>query len=538
MRHLINREDYIREYLRVTKSINNTIESEPKNEKNENELYEGLLGTLFGGLKMLLNKDWENIKCKNSSVIAHLKEMDKSLAGYTMIKMQYSSECQNIRQNIANYFNDILEYKLSQIADIESGEAADKFLEKENKEKEEEKELKGIAKILNLKDKNLLDKIKTYKDNIATNCKANPKLREYADQLLNSVTIFVNDAVIAELEKKGAAEEKIEAEKKKIAEEEKKLQDVAKKMSEVAKKASEEELKKIAEERDKALKSLGVTPIAPMKGDQAIDRITSEFKDILGKFEDIKLNESYELPGGYGDYLKSDSYIGIQKSLEDVTKAWNTSKKSKKGAFDKFIIRVILSKIYNVFKIISEQKKMFAEVPSASVQAMMVALSNAVIRGYMGEEFDIVGNESRISILTKCAIDSDATVGFNLPLIDPTKPDNGNIFVGVMNQFVKGNVTSDEFVSVANATSKAEKVLIVKEIGDYDKEKDTDDKSLNAKIDKWGKKKMSEFKQNMTKLFDEILKKAKEIKDAAETQRKKEAAKEQAESDNAENAKE
>ena len=180
---------------------------------------------------------------------------------------------------------------------------------------------------------------------------------------------------------------------------------------------------------------------------------------------------------------------------------------------------------------------MFAEVPSASVQAMMVALSNAVIRGYMGDKFDIVGNEFRISILTKCAIDSDATVGFNLPLIDPTKPDNGNIFVGVMNQFVKGNVTSDEFASVAKATKKEEKVLIVKEMGDYDKEKDTDDKALNAKIDNWGKKKMSEFKQNMTKLFDEILKKAKEIKDAAENQRKKDAAKQQAESDNAENAK-
>ena len=532
MKHLMNREDYIREYLRVSKSIDNTIETE---QRNENELFEGLLGTLFGGLKMLLNKDWENIKCKNPSVLKHLKEMDKSLAGYTMIKMQYSSECQNIRQNIANYFNDILEYKLSQIEDIDSGKAADKFLEKENKEKEEEKELKGVAKILNLKDKNLLDKMKKYKDNISVACKPNGKLREYADQLLNSVTIFVNDVIISELEKKGAAEEKLEAERKKIEEEEKKLQEVAKKMSEVAKKASEEELKKIAQERDEALKSLGVTPLAPMKGDQAVDRITSQFKDILGNFDDIKLNESNELPGGYSDFLKSDTYIGIQKSLEEID--WNTSKKSKKGAFDKFIVRVILSKINNVFKIISDQKKMFAEVPSASVQAMMVALSNAVIRGYMGDKFDIVGNESRISILTKCAIDSDATVGFNLPLIDPTKPDNGNIFVGVMNQFVKGNVTSDEFVSVAKATKKEEKVLIVKEMGDYDKEKDTDDKALNAKIDNWGKKKMSEFKQNMTKLFDEILKKAKEIKDAAENQRKKDAAKQQAESDNAENAK-
>ena len=483
---------------------------------------------------MLLNKDWENIKCKNSSVIAHLKEMDKSLAGYTMIKMQYSSECQNIRQNIANYFNDILEYKLSQIEGIDSGEAADKFLEKENKEKEDEKELKGVAKILNLRDKNLLDKIKKYKDSIATNCKAHPKLREYADQLLNSVTIFVNDVIISELEKKGAAEEKIEAEKKKIAEEEKKLKEVTDKMNKIAQKAGEEGLKKIAEERDQALKDIGVTPMSPMKGDQAIDRITSQFKDILGNFNDIKLNESNELPGGYSEFLASDKYIGIQRSLEDVKKGWDTSKKSKKGAFDKFIIRVILSKIYNVFNIISGQKKMFEGVPSASVQAMMVALSNAVIKGYMGEEFDI--NETRLSILTKCAIDSDATIGFNLPLIDPSKPDNGNIFVGVMNQFVKGEVKSEEFVNVAKATSKEEKVLIVKAIGDYDKEKDTDDKSLNAKIDNWGKKQMSKFKQNMTDLFDEILKKAKEIKDEAESQRKKDAAKQQAESENAENA--
>jgi GTPase involved in cell partitioning and DNA repair len=164
---------------------------------------------------------------------------------------------------------------------------------------------------------------------------------------------------------------------------------------------------------------------------------------------------------------------------------------------------------------------------------MMVALSNAVIKGYMGKEFDIKDN--RLSILTKCAIDSDATVGFNLPLIDPSKPDDGNIFVGVMNQFVKGEVISDEFDKVAEATSKEEKVLIVKAIGDYDKEKDTNDKSLNAKIDKWGKKQMSNFKQNMTELFDEILKKAKEIKDEAKSKKEKDAAKQQTQSDNAEN---
>ena len=80
MRHLINREDYIKEYLRIS------------NIENENELYEGLLSTVFGGLKMLFKKDWENIKCKNPSVLDHLKEIDKSLSGYTMVKMEFSNE--------------------------------------------------------------------------------------------------------------------------------------------------------------------------------------------------------------------------------------------------------------------------------------------------------------------------------------------------------------------------------------------------------------------------------------------------------------
>ena len=113
--------------------------------------------------------------------------------------MQYFSECQNIRQNIANYFNDILEYKISQ---LDKEDDANKFLKKETKEKEKNKDKKGINNTLNLKDKTLLNTLKKYKDNISTSCKPNPKLREYADQMLNSVEVFVNDIVLAELEKR------------------------------------------------------------------------------------------------------------------------------------------------------------------------------------------------------------------------------------------------------------------------------------------------------------------------------------------------
>ena len=91
---------------------------------------------------MLLKKDWANIKCKNPSVLTYLKSIDKSLGGYTLTKMQFSGECQTIRQNVADYFNDILDYKLSQLDKIEKEDDANKFIENENKEKENNKDAK------------------------------------------------------------------------------------------------------------------------------------------------------------------------------------------------------------------------------------------------------------------------------------------------------------------------------------------------------------------------------------------------------------
>ena len=98
MKHLINREDYIKEYLRISNCIDNV---ENVANKNEDELYEGLLSSVFGGLKMLFKRDWANIKCKNPTVLKYLQEIDKTLTGYTMVKMEFSSECKTIRQNLS-----------------------------------------------------------------------------------------------------------------------------------------------------------------------------------------------------------------------------------------------------------------------------------------------------------------------------------------------------------------------------------------------------------------------------------------------------
>ena len=515
MKHLINREDYIREYLRIERNI-----------EDDNKLNEGLIGTLFGGLKMLLKKDWENIKCKNPSVLKHLQAIDKSLGGYTMTKMEFSGECTTIRQNIADYFNDILDYKLGQ---IEKEENPEKFLKQENKEKEDSKE-EGVAKHLNLKDKTLLDSIKKYKENISTACKPSPKLREYADMMLNSIEIFVNDIILAELEKKGLEKAKIEEEEKKNEEKRRKLEEEQKKKNEESRKAEEEAMKKLEKERDDAIRSLGVKPIGNMDGDKAIDTIVKQYSDMLGELKNNadKVNES-ALPQDYSDLLKSDTYVGISKSLEELN--WDSDKKEDK-LYNKFTIRVILNKINTAFNVISDNKtkKLFKGVPSASVQAMMMSLSNAVLYGFVGDKFKIKNDEARLSLMTKCAIDSDATIGFNLPLIDPKKPDNGNYFVSIMNQFRSADISSQEVDDAIKMMSKQELKDIKSIWGDGD-DKKSKEMSLDEFAKEFGPDLMKAFRQNMSNLFDMIVSKSKQIKEEAQKAREAEAAKAQQESE-------
>ncbi len=540
MKHLINRENYIKEYLR-------------KNVDNENDINEGLLSTVFGGLKMLLKKDWANVKCKNPSVLTYLKDIDKSLEGYTMTKMEFSGECTTIRQNVANYFSDILDYKLKQIEKLESDKDIDEYLERENKEREdvekkdpdaknpENKKSIGtnfVSKLLNLKDDKLKENLKKYKENIKSVCSKSPKLQEYADQLLNSVIVFVNDVLIQELEKKEVNEktkQKLEEIKKKNEEEEKKFDKKLKELSKKANKANEEELKKLSADREKTLKDIGITPIGAMSGDKAIDTIVKQFSDMLGKFEDLKLNESV-LPGNYSNILKNDSYIGIQKSLEKLN--WNISKNSKTTkleASDKFLIRVILSKINTVFKVLSKNKKMFKYTPSISVQAMMVALSNAIIYGFIGEQEKKNGKEFNIddellTIMTKCAIDSDATIGFSIPPMDINNPENGNFFVSIMNELRNVDIKK-EVDAVVQSTNENEKILIIKAWLENEDKKYKKGDNLSKKFKEWYNSKNGEFVENMGELIEIILEKAKEIKEDAEKTRKAEAEKTQQESE-------
>ena len=510
MKHLINREDYINEYLRINDCIENEIQ-------NDNELYEGLLGTLFGGIKMLLKRDWNGIKCKNPTVLSYLKDMDKSLGGYTYTKMQYSSECNVIRQNLADYFNDILEYKLSE---VDREDNPDKYLEKDDVGEDDYKET-NVAKLLNLRDDTLLDSIKKYKENISTACKKSGKLKEYADQMLNSVVLFVNNIIIQELEKRGVNKEKLEKIEKENKELQKKQEEEIKKKNEEAKKAYEDDIKKLSKQRDDDMRNLGVKPIGPMDGDKAIETIATQFSNMLGELKSV--NES-KLSGDYEDLLKSDTYIGILKSLEELN--WeldNVKEKDKdKVLYNKFVIRIILNKINNTFKDISNDKGKFKGIPSASVQAMMVSLSNVIIYGFAGDAFNIEKNDARLSLITKCVIDSDATIGFNLPLIDDKKPDNGNYFVSIMNKLKDAEINANEVEDATNKMTEKE-LKNIKSV--FKKNGEKEYKSIKDFAESFGSVIMKEFRQKISNLFDMIVKKANEIKEEVAKKREQDAAK-------------
>jgi hypothetical protein len=237
-----------------------------------------------------------------------------------------------------------------------------------------------------------------------------------------------------------------------------------------------------------------------------------------------ELKESFKLPRGFENVLQSDTYIGIINSLKKLD--WEVKDKEEDETADdiqnKFYIKVILSKIATVFNVVSNQKtkKMFVDIPSASVQAMMISLANAIVYGFVGDKFDI--DEVRLSLMTKCAIDSDATIGFGLPLMDNAKPELGNYFVSIMHTFKSQDISSKEVTAVVKSMDPN----AIKKLQNNDK----DYSSIEEFAKDFGPDTMKTFRQNMSKLFDTILNKAKEIKEKAQKEREAAAAKAEQES--------
>lgn len=475
--HILSRNNYINEIYNISSNDN---------------VNEGL----FDFFKTILKVEWKGIKSKNSNILKRLEESDDNLRGFTLVKLKKSSDCTMIRQTLVDFANTLWEFKLKE---LEDGKKLQKLLmgirDKESVSSSDTEKMKSLSsssnflKSFDIKNTTLLNKLQNYEKKINDICQGDPDLTRWSSLLKNEIRNIINDMIIDEYEKnaKDTEKEKIKEKEKIIQtqqEEEKKK--IEKENNELQKK-QDDMIKQIEKERGDVLSKTGVHVIKGQNGDKVFNTLTTAFTDIKKglnikegaqySFENIieesdvnndKKEEQKEQKRlkKIQDILGSDVYFG----LKDLTKIKDINSK---------LIKKIIKEINVVFNVVSEitdNGKKLQDVPSDAVQSMYVGLSEVIEHAMTDGKLD---NEIT-QLLARCAIDSDKTLGYGLPLVDEKKPKEGNLFVAITNKLINAK---DEAGVFGN------------------------DKEL-----------LNKFKQNMSKMFNDISNQAKKLKDEREKQ--------------------
>lgn len=469
-----------------------TYISEVYSHKDNNEINEGI----FDFFKTLMKKEWQDVKSKDTNIKTKLEEVDRGLSGFTLIKMKKAGACATIRQSLADFANTLWEAKQKELDD---GNKLQRMLmglkdkgDVSDKEEEQIKKAGTVSKYMrqfDIKDKALVDKLKNYEKKITEVCQGDPDLTRWSNILKDEIRNIVNDMVIAEYEKisgeEKSAKKKIEKAKKKIKEQEKEKKKQTEEENKKAEKKQQDALKQIEKDREKVLSSVGVKPLKGQSGDKSVSTLMSAFNDISSEIlgESYKysfknmLNEKEEKKGLSDDIKKvlgGDVYFGL-KELEN------------KDDIDDKKLKIIISEIKVVFdaldKLISsdsELKKSIKDVPSDAIQAMFVGISQTIIYALTDE--DIKQHKDILNLLARCSIKSDKTLGYGLPSM---KDDEGNIFTVLMQTLKDAKDGKGIF---------------------------KDDTDL-----------LNKFKQNITDIFDAIVKTAEDLKKKQKKKDEKEA---------------
>lgn len=463
---------------------------------------EGMNEGIFDFFNTLMKKEWNNIKSKNSEIKSKLEEIDRSLKGFTLIKMKKSGDCAEIRQLLCDFANTLWESKEKE---LEDGKKLQKLLmglkDKDKISDEDENDVKNKGKVseymkqFNIKDKALSDKLKTIEKRIDGTCKKDPDLLRWTDILKDEIRNIINDMIIKEYDKEEGENEK----SKKYQEELKKQEEEQKKEREEASKKAQEEqekaMKEIEKERENTLSSVGIKPLKNQTGDKAVDTLTTSFNNLLKNlktygivaeseykysFENIinesKNNNNKPLSDNIKKILKGDVYFGFN----NIEKDDNIKTIGE--------LKMVMSEIKVVFDKLKELtsgdlKNEMKEVPSDAIQAMFVGISKT-IQAALSKDCKL--DDATKTLLARCCIGSDKTIGYGLPFIDKDNEKNGNIFTALMQTLKDAQDEAGVF--------KDEEVL-------------------------------SRFHQNMSKIYDEILKEAESLKEKKEKEDKKKSEK-------------
>ena len=422
MNNILKRDEYVNE-------IYNPM-MEQKHYEELKEVNEGLLKNLFGIAKNLFKRDWETIK-GDKSIIAAYKEMDDKLTGFSMMKLSKKEECNKIRQELVDFACDWYDLKM-------------------NKAKESETDPKP-AKSMKFKNDTLRENLSACEKKIKEIAGEDQLMQKWADTLLNDMKVVINKSIIDDIN-----DEETKKELEKQFQEDIKDKDKANKM---LTDWENEQLKEIQDERNKFISDAGADPDfikEDLLGGKAIQNICGKFNEFQKETDEKKriklLSKDSSL--GFGSIFTKDDYKDTDK--------FNCSYQ-------------ILNSFYtNLSKLDKNTEKSFTEVAGRAVYAMCIAL-NAFVRGcvYGGSDYG-----KQLPLMAKCAIVSDGTVSYNLPL---NKKGDGNYFTEIASM-----ISQKKF-------------------------KDTEGKDITTYP--------NDFKKNSKTLFDKIINEAEKLKKEGEKKR-------------------
>ena len=353
---------------------------EQKEYENLVSVNEGLLKNLFGVVKNLFKKDWATIK-GDSQIIRVYKELDDNLSGFTMMKLSKKDECNQIRQELVDFACDWYDLKM-------------------NKAKEDGTDPKP-AKSMKFKNDTLRENIEHLNKKIRDIAGKDEQMIKWAETLRDDMKIVINRSILEDIKDEEAKKE-LEA---KIAEETKKQEEINK----VMEKWQNDQLKEIQTEREKLISDAQATPITEGSGDKAIGSLEDDYKNTKTNDEpDVKKISKDELLGLKSIFTKDD----LDGDKDSISKTYK-----------------ILDSFYDS---LNKDLDKFKEVPAQSVQAMCIAVNAFVKICIFGDE----KYDNLLPIMTKCAIVSDGTVSYNLPLNDQEGDKLGNYFTDTVGAIV------------------------------------------------------------------------------------------------------
>lgn len=391
MAKILNRDEFIREIYEPM--------MEQKKYDEIHAINEGLLKNLFCKVKNLFVDDWKKISGDETIKNAY-KEMDDKLTGYVTMKMSNRDSCNEIRQELVDFACMWYDKKKNSLKDGKTPK---------------------VAANMKFKDEALQEGMEKCEKRIKDIAGENAEMAKWAEILLDNMKTIINQSIVAELDDEEAKKEYEEQIKKDLQDSEKRNQ----MMEEISNKWLEE----IQKERESFISDAGGSPMAAdLLGDKACQNIYGDFGKIGKIFAEV-------IKDGASDEQKKDAANNLKKAMSDDTMlAFKTlfSEDDMKKA-DEFKVSLMLMNSF--YEELNKNAKNFKDTPGQSVQAMCISINSFVKNSvYGGEDY---GN--CLPLMAKCAINSDATVGYALPLANPKETNvekQKNWFVYSVGKFI------------------------------------------------------------------------------------------------------